>query len=680
MLQGLPTLNDTAKATALIKLSDYYSELDLQKSKEYALMALKLSDDNSFAKGRVDARDNLGLVFILTAQYANAISKYNEAIIISKETNQTKRVAWLLNRLSAAYYYTGNYEQALKSYIKTADEARVFNNREILLDAYNGIASIYLAKGDYKGALKYYQDGLTIAIDSKDESNVALIENNLGSIYNNQKKYNEAMIYYRKALKTYEELKDSSSIALSLMNIGGCNNFLGDYGTALSLYEEAMKIYVKLNGKNGLTMSNINIASIFYRKKDFNSSIEYYNRALVLASETGSKEQVKKCYEGLAENYYASGKFQKAYDYFKLYSDVKDSLFNETNTKSMNELQTKYETDKKENEIVRLNLENDAQTAHLKQQKIRTTFVFTALIFVLIIVFVIYRQYRAGKVTNIALGEKNSAIQKQKFEIENQKTIVEGQNKEITDSINYARQIQQAILPPDSLISKSIQNYFILYKPKAIVSGDFYFFAQKQNQIFIAAVDCTGHGVPGAFMSMIGHNLLTQIITERGVVEPAEILNQLHKSVRHSLQQDSEKAENRDGMDISLITFDKFQNTIEFAGANRPLYIIRENEILETKGDKFPIGGMQYEAERKFSSHTLSLEKGDRVYLFTDGYADQFGGEKGKKFMVKNLQKTLLAVQRFQISEQREQLDKVIEDWRGNSEQIDDILLIGIEV
>lgn len=680
VLSVLPGLKDSVRVDCLNKLADSFSESNTDKSGYYAGSAMHLADSIMYGHGKVISRDNLGYIFLLTARYEKAVNIYKEAISIAEHIGFSKKLDWLYNRLSAAYYYKGDYEESLKWYIKTADQARKINNKNTLFEAYNGIASIYMARTDYNNTEKYYNEALVIANDLNDSSSIALIENNFGIMYEQQKRYNEALSHYEKALNIYKSKRDSSSIALTLLNIGGCNSLTGNYTGALNFYNEAREIFMRSNDKNNLVLCYTNIAILFSKKKDFVTAMEFLNKALDLSKETGRKELIKRCYEELADLYYKTGKYQKAYDYFEMYAEMKDSIFNEVNAKSINELQTKYDTERKENEIVRLNLQSEAQEARIKQQNIRTYFIATGLLMVLIIVLVVYRQYKITRRTNKELALKNTAIRKQKREIENQKLIVENQNKEITDSINYARQIQQAILPSDLLISKVLPNHFILYKPKAIVSGDFYFFAEKKDKLFIAAVDCTGHGVPGAFMSMIGHNLLTQIINEKDVTEPAEILNQLHKGVRHVLQQDTENAGNRDGMDIALLAIGKNFKEIEYAGANRPLYLIRQSKINETKGDKFPIGGLQYELERRFTSHTIQIQSGDSIYLFSDGYADQFGGEKGKKFMVKSLQKTLLDVSSLPLHNRKSKLDSVIESWRGNLEQIDDILVIGIEI
>ncbi|MEP7169874.1 MAG: SpoIIE family protein phosphatase, partial [Bacteroidota bacterium] len=259
-----------------------------------------------------------------------------------------------------------------------------------------------------------------------------------------------------------------------------------------------------------------------------------------------------------------------------------------------------------------------------------------------------------------------------------QKNIIEIKNKEITDSLIYAKRIQSAILPDIKLIYKTLEQSFILYLPKDIVSGDFYAFAQKNDKVLIAAADCTGHGVAGAFMSMIGSSLLNSIINEKNITEPALVLDELNEGIIQSLKQ--RESESNDGMDISLCAFDLKNNSVQFSGAYRPLWLIRNNELLVYKSNKFPIGGQQIQHEEKFSQHKIKLQANDTVYIFSDGFADQFGGEKGKKLMMKKFKELLLSIQKFSMHEQEDYLKEHFEKWKKNHEQVDDVLVIGIRI
>ena len=277
------------------------------------------------------------------------------------------------------------------------------------------------------------------------------------------------------------------------------------------------------------------------------------------------------------------------------------------------------------------------------------------------------------------------AIHKEKEKINEIKVEIEGKHREVMDSVNYAKRIQEAVLPSLKHIETCFPQSFVLFKPRNIVSGDFYWFSQKDGKVIIASVDCTGHGVPGAFMSLIGNTLLNHIVNEKGITEPAEILNQLNREVNHSLHQSETGSQSRDGMDIALCVFDlplqeiNGNITMQYAGANRPLYYLNNNVLDEIKADKFPIGGLDYNDMKKFTTQTLHLQKNSAIYISTDGYADQFG-HNDKKLKTKKFKEIILSIQDKPMEEQKEHLDQFIENWKGVQEQTDDILVIGIKV
>lgn len=264
-------------------------------------------------------------------------------------------------------------------------------------------------------------------------------------------------------------------------------------------------------------------------------------------------------------------------------------------------------------------------------------------------------------------------------EISHQRDLIEEKNKDIVSSINYAKRIQTALLASDTLLNKNMPEHFVLYKPKDIVSGDFYWGEAVDGKFLLCTGDCTGHGVPGAFMSLLGISFLNEIVIERKIVRPDLIFNQLRDDIIRTLNPAGTLEEGRDGMDAVLCSFDFANHKLEFSCSNNPLWVIRENKLIEFKPDKQPIG--MYEGELKpFALQEFPIQKGDMIYAFTDGYADQFGGEKGKKFKYKHFQEELLKNHMKPVAEQRAILDDIIEKWKGSLEQVDDILVIGIRI
>ncbi len=337
------------------------------------------------------------------------------------------------------------------------------------------------------------------------------------------------------------------------------------------------------------------------------------------------------------------------------------------------DLGSKLEDEKKQREIEKLKSDReftkinmDAKNQELQTREAALIWFTVGLLACTILIFFTIRSNMLRKKAN--------------QELQSQKQIIETKNKEITDSINYAKRIQQAILPPTDLIHSAFKDSFLLYQPKDVVSGDFYGFFKKDDHIIIAAADCTGHGVPGAFMSMIGNEQLSKIINEKGITKPSEILNELHSGVRSALKQDNLSGESRDGMDIVLCKIYLKEKKLEYAGANRPLWIIRNKELIETKANKQPIGGLETDNRKLFTNHEIKLQEKDCIYLFTDGYADQFGGDKGKKLMVKNFERHLTELHSESMAQQETLIHKKFEEWKGDNEQVDDVLVIGIKI
>jgi len=275
--------------------------------------------------------------------------------------------------------------------------------------------------------------------------------------------------------------------------------------------------------------------------------------------------------------------------------------------------------------------------------------------------------------------ERTEEVVRQKEEIENKNGQLEILYKQVTDSILYAKRIQEAILPPESIIKELVPNSFVLFKPKDIVSGDFYWFDKKEELVYFSTVDCTGHGVPGAFMSLVGHNILKDIVNNTKLKKPADMLNKMRELVVKTLHADSDGTKAKDGMDMTLCAINYKTLELQYAAAYNPLYIVRNGELMEHPANKFPIGAFVGEY-KDFDNRVIQLEKGDTIYLFSDGYADQFGGPKGKKFMVGNFRKLLLQVSNYAITDQKQVLNKALTDWQGTHEQVDDVLLIGVKI
>ncbi|MEO6884028.1 MAG: SpoIIE family protein phosphatase, partial [Bacteroidia bacterium] len=499
----------------------------------------------------------------------------------------------------------------------------------------------------------------------------------IGSAYTKQHNYSEAIKNDLLSLQMLQEIGSKNGIATLYSILGTLYADEKNYGDALKNYSFALSIRKEIGDKEGIAQSYENFGNLYIQQKHFAAAITVLENAKVMADSIGEKNILKDTYKLLSEANYGAGNFKAAYEFHEKYTNLKDTILNDKNQKQIAEMSTKYQSEKKDKEIQLLNKNKDLTAVEIQKQKAERNAFIVGFILMIVLAFFIFRSYREKQ-------KANEIITAQKIEVEHQKTIVEEKNKDITDSIYYARRIQRALLISEQYLKKQLPDYFILYQPKDIVSGDFYWALNIQNTFLIATADCTGHGVPGAFMSMLGINFLNEIVVEKNILEPNKIMDELRQNIIHALNPEDTQEEAKDGMDMVLCAFDFKNKKLKLAAANNPVWIVRNttNEmpfLEEIKPDKFPIGKHDQD-QIPFTAHEISLQKGDVVYTFTDGYADQFGGSKGKKFKYKQLKELVLANFSKPMNEQQKIIAETLVNWKGNLEQVDDILLIGIKV
>lgn len=607
-----------------------------------------------------------------------AITYLEQALVLAKNSGSDKHTGHIANRLGTQYFYSGDYEKAIRNFIVTMKANERMKDRNGIAACMNNIGSVYVEQHNYYKSLEYHLKALKIRQENVengtgDKNDVAMSLGNIGQSYYYLNRLSEAMSYYNKSLALSEETGNKKRVALMYNNIGSVYAQEKNYDDALGYFEKARDLQVEFGNKQRIAMALNNIGEVYLQKRKYREALSNYSEGLAAAQDADALDDIKTSYQGLHDTYLALKDFENAHKYLELFTEIKDSLYNQENTAHINEMLTKFDTNKKEQEIVLLQ----------KDQEIRQFWMNSLLIGCLLIIIVAILLFNRNKVkqrANNELAQKNRSIEEQKAEIEWKNTQLALKNKEVTDSIKYAKNLQLAILPPDQQVRELLPDSFVLYKPKDIVSGDFYWVEEWGSKIFVAAADCTGHGVPGAFMSIVGNNLLQQALHVFGLDKPNLILNQVNKNISKMLHQSEKDSNVRDGMDIALIALDKKNNTIEYSGAYNPLWIVRDGKLMEIAADKFPIGAFIGQELQLFTLKELELEKGDTIYVFTDGYADQFGGEKGKKFKYKSLQRLLLDHQHLTMQEQKKLLDSTLEQWRGNLEQVDDILILGIRI
>ena len=633
-------------------ITDFNTAIDICK---------KISDKKKMAT----CTTNIGIVFWLKGELPKALEKYQEGLKIQLEINDSTGAAGTYVNVGNVYLYQSDFPHALESYQKGQSIYEKVNDLTGIASCVSNIGAIYNHLKLYDKAISNYQKGADLFFQINKKSKAAIALNGIGVIYSNKKEFEKAITYYKKALALDEETKDDKGITYSLIYIGDGLMTLKKYEESREALLRSLKISETLGDKTAIISDLSHLGSVSVSLKEYKKAEDYLNQSLKLATENDAKAELQSVYKYLSELYRQTNRPGPAFDFFKMFTELHDSANDEEHTSELTQNQMQYEFDKQKEiskiEQNKIDLEKEAELKH--QKLIRNSFV-TGSALLLILAFVIYKSLR----------QKNKA----NIEISKQKEIIQEKNKDITDSINYAKRIQDAIFPDKEIKYKIFPDAFIMLHPRDIVSGDFYWFSEKNGKRLIAAADCTGHGVPGAFMSMIGNAFLNETVNEKGVTQPGQVLSELRYLVIKALKQTGAGGEQRDGMDISLLSFSS-DNTVEWAGANNPLWLIRKGELIEYKPDKRPISFYAGKG-LPFTNHKIELQTGDSLYIFTDGYADQFGGPKGKKYKYAQLKETLLSIQNMPMLKQEEILMQKLKDWQGNLEQVDDICIIGVRV
>jgi serine phosphatase RsbU (regulator of sigma subunit) len=651
---------DTIKVNTLYKLCWELENIgEPEKAMEYANTALLLSQKINFKNGTANCYSEIGTIYQNHGNYSEALKNHFASLKIRESIGDEEGIGASYHDIGIAYKSQGNYPEALKNYFASLKISEEIGDKQGVASSYNSIGNIYDYQGNYDQALKNHFASLKIKEAIGDKRGMGFSYNGIGSVYFDQGNYSEALKNFLLSLKIRETIGNKYQISTSYMNVGNAYTFLGNYSEALKNHFASLKIQKDLGDKEGIGGSYCNVGIVLTKQKKYTDALMYLTKAQELFIEIGQKENLKETYLALTALDSARGNLKGAYQNYKRYILYKDSLNNEENTKKQTQIEMQYEFDKKESVAKAEQDKKDALTAEEKQkQKVITYSVSGGLILMFLLAGFIFRGYRQKQKANIVIAH--------------QKELVEEKQKEIIDSINYAKRIQYTLLANQQLLNENLNQHFVFFQPKDIVSGDFYWATKKDNRFYLAVCDSTGHGVPGAFMSLLNISFLNEAITEKNIIEPHEILNHVRERLITSVSQDGAQ----DGMDGILLCFDN--GKITYAAAHNAPALIKNKNILNLTADKMPIG--KGEKGTSFTLHTIEARQGDTIYLYTDGYADQFGGSKGKKFKYKQLEELLLANCDKPMLEQKNILEKIINDWKGNLEQVDDILVIGIRI
>lgn len=719
---NLHVKEDTARAFFLNELAWQYLDYSTDSAKMYAKEALHLSEKLNYTDGIISAKNvqglllrinneldaaiklaeevvelrlrygppqrltgaysNLGSVYIVKSDYPNAIKYLNKALENATKYNEAENQLLILSNMGIVYGYAELNDLALEAYQKAVvinkklpAETQEYQRAQL----YVNIASIYHKRGLYKEAYKYFKPSYDFYKAEDNTRQLSTVVYNLVSTTRHLRDYAASEFFLREMKRIDELLKEPQYTTEYHLSMANYLLERDRYKEALNETEQGLKIVDTVNSLQTYSVL-LGIKSDCYKfLGEYEKSLVLADQAMAIVISMDNKTERATLYKSKSEVYALMKDYKSALKFYDMAVKLRDSLNTELVDTRIATLNSFNQLDRKEKELELLNTEKEKVALENKRQT--TMLIAGSVVGMLILVLLVLsvRAYKVKQRDNILLNEqkimieeKNAVLFESKKEIQHQKELVEEKQKEIVDSINYALQIQKTLIANHDFVNRTIPDSFVFFRPKDIVSGDFYWATRKDDRFYLAVCDSTGHGVPGAFMSLLNINYLNEAIKEKGITAPNEVFDHVRSRLIETISQNGRQ----DGMDGILICIEDNSNVITYAAANNKPVIVMNNELLELKADKMPVG--IGETQKPFTLFSFERYPGSVLYLYTDGFADQFGGPKGKKFKYKQLDDILLSAHQLPVYEQQEKLKQVFEMWKGNLDQVDDVCVLGV--
>ncbi|MEZ4938877.1 MAG: tetratricopeptide repeat protein [Crocinitomicaceae bacterium] len=654
--------------------------------------------------------NNIGLSQFENKNYEEAINSFNDALVLSEMSGDQRAAANIRNNLGASHERLNQKNAALKNFELAVRDYKALGDDESAAKVMYQIALLQRNHLENKEEEATLMELIKLEEKVKDPEEISATYNSMAINLMKQSRPEEARKMLEVAMKVDEKNNFKANEAISINNLGNIQFEAGNVNDAINSYKQALVIKEELNDKGSQAITFHNLGNALYTLGDFKKAEEHLRKSLLLAREASSVRTMNANYRALANLLADANSCTDPLDNYKSYITMRFAVFEADEIKPLYEEKAKYldanfnSEESLSEEVQKLGMGNDdlisinmlqedlRQAQKQAKQEVEIKEKEVALLEsqnmaqkerAKTLTWMVIGAGVSGGLVLILLGlalRAKNRTKKDKQKIEEQKEVIEEKNKNFMDSVNYASRLQTAILPPEPVLSKYLNEFFVLYKPKDIVAGDFYWTESVGNYVYVAAADCTGHGVPGAMVSVVCSNSLNRAVNEFGLRDTGEILDKTKELVIRTFEKSVEEV--KDGMDITLVRFEKGTQKIQYTGANNSLVIVRDQQgkkaLEEYKADKQPVG--QYAYSKNFTTHFIDVNPGDQLFLFSDGYADQFGGEKGKKMKVRALKDLLMDVSELPLKDQKEKLDLAFNQWKGDYEQVDDVCVIGVRV
>ena len=731
-LQQASSLED--QANILIDLSRYYEPIFADTALVFAQRALETSQKASYDDGIAQA-------YLLIASYYGHFQHYNFDSLdhyFSRSLTIYQSNADSLQMADAYYYMSGtcsendNYplahsygENAATLYLQLEQEEKRANALALLCEVENNTgnnalamkyctasqrifdaidkesekAGLFKTMGSINFQLKNYEKSkefflLAIGLAQKYGNTVTLSDAyvGMGQALRATQEYDDALNYFNRSLALYQRSDNERSTlgtSYAYYHIGKTYLLQGNNEKALGLLEEALET-AEIYGDVSLhALSLLELGKAYYKLDDLDQSFSYLNEATQEAQGikgTYANVILQECYLNLSKYYNQVGNLEEAMVNIRRHTLELERMYQEQASRQVAEFQTVYEVDEKTTRIESLQQQGKIRELEYEQRKLVNYVLISGILFLVGLGLVFYSKYRLKIQANRKLEKQKTSINQQKQKIEKQRDeivlksqLLEENSRDIKDSIEYARRIQLSLLPARSQLKHLFPESLIFYQPKDIVSGDFYWLHETEDTIIISVLDCTGHGVPGAFMTVLANTILNQLALENKMASPNVVLTLMDTYIREALRQKDAENPNNDGLDMAVCFIDRHTLMVEYSGAQMPMYYFSRDTLHQLNADRYFIGGAQY-SEKFFTNQPVQLERGDTLYMASDGFQDQFGGSKDKKFMRSSFKELLTCLQSQPIAQQHQKIERTFYDWKGEQVQTDDVLVVGIRL
>lgn len=641
--------NKSNVATIYDGIGDVYLDSGaVESSVDHYEKSIEVKNEIGDKKGVSEGYSKIGNVYEHTYDYNNAIDYYEKSAEVKSQIDDKAGLSSVMDNMGNIYYKQQFLEKSIESYERAAELNEELGNEDELGSTYNKMGIAYYELGNFDNAEQFMNKSIELKEKTGNEKEASMALNNLGNLNYNKNKIRKAISYYEKSLDYKTNSNYEAGKAVSMFNLGKAYRDINEKDKAIRYFEESKKIADK-HELPEVAAKNLKALAEVYRESNDNAKAAEFEQLLA-----GTEHKNVSVDEPLTENQAAVNE-NNSNDVIKLLTEEV------LRQKELVELEAEKRA--KDNKISSLKLQT--KNEQIKKQRTAMISLGAVVLLILAVLILLRIQVIQKKRANKELTDKNNMISKQ--------------SKLITDNIKAASIIQKAAMPPDEFVNGEIPEYFILDMPKDIVSGDFYWMEKRGGNVFLAVADCTGHGVQGALISMLGMAILNEIVNKSYREEPGEILNQLSQKVKTVLHQggNGNMEDIREGMDMVLLKMNKDNQSIAFAGAKNPVYIVHDGDITVYKGDKSPIG--YFSKDVPFATQSIKIEPGDSMYMFSDGYADQLGGTEMKKFLSKRFKKLLIEIDPLTMDERKKRMLENYQQWKGNYSQVDDVMVMGIK-